>query len=82
MVHAGEVKEKNRVLFRIADLMIEGMTVGLINLQSCLQDLTIELEVDIVDEEVIIEGGQSIPIARGKWKDVNKAYLDYYRGVQ
>lgn len=36
----------------------------------------------ITKKEVIIEGGQSIPIARGKWKDVNKAYLDYYRGVQ
>lgn len=36
----------------------------------------------ITKKEVIIEGGQSIPIARGKWKDVNKAYLEYYRGVQ
>ena len=36
----------------------------------------------ITKKEGIIEGGQSIPIARGKWKDVNKAYLDYYRGVQ
>lgn len=35
----------------------------------------------ISKKEVILEGNISIPIARGKWEGLNKAYLDYYRGV-
>ena len=35
----------------------------------------------ISKKEVILEGNLSIPIARGKWEGLNKAYLNFYRGV-
>ena len=35
----------------------------------------------ISKKEVIVEGNISIPIARGKWEGLNKAYLNFYRGV-
>ena len=35
----------------------------------------------ISKREVILEDGLNVPIARGKWEALNKAYLDFYRGV-
>ena len=35
--------------------------------------------VRITRKEVEMENGQVIPIARGKWEELNRAYLDYYR---
>ena len=35
----------------------------------------------ISKREVILEGNVSIPIARGRWEELNKAYLNFYRGV-
>lgn len=35
----------------------------------------------ISKKEVITEDGKCIPIARGKWESLNKAYLDFYRGI-
>lgn len=32
----------------------------------------------ITKKDVILEGNIKVPIARGKWKEINKAYLDYY----
>ena len=35
----------------------------------------------ISKKDVALENGMMIPIARGKWDGLNKAYLNYYRGV-
>ena len=35
----------------------------------------------ISKKEVIMEGDIRIPIARGKWEELNKAYLSFYRGI-
>ncbi len=34
----------------------------------------------ITRKEVLMDTGQALPIARGRWEAVNQAYLDYYRG--
>lgn len=34
----------------------------------------------ITRKEVEMETGVSLPIARGKWEELNRAYLNYYRG--
>ena len=34
----------------------------------------------ITRKEVVMDTGQALPIARGRWEAVNQAYLDYYRG--
>lgn len=34
----------------------------------------------IAKKEVVMEDGQRLPIARGRWEAVNEAYLRYYRG--
>lgn len=36
----------------------------------------------ITKKEVVMANGQSLPIARGKWDELNQAYLGYYRGRQ
>lgn len=33
-------------------------------------------------KEVLLDTGQSLPVARGRWESLNKAYLDYYRKKQ
>ncbi|BBF42219.1 two-component response regulator [Lachnospiraceae bacterium KM106-2] len=33
----------------------------------------------ITKKELLLDGGERIPIARGKWAEVNQAYLHYYR---
>lgn len=33
----------------------------------------------ITRKEIIVDNGTSIPIARGKWEEVNQAYLKFYR---
>lgn len=33
----------------------------------------------ITRKEVVMEGGKALPIARGKWEEINRAWLDYYR---
>ena len=35
----------------------------------------------ISKKEVTLENDMIVPIARGKWEGLNKAYLNYYRGV-
>lgn len=35
----------------------------------------------ISKKEVMLEGGLKVPIARGKWEGINRAYLNFYRGV-
>ncbi len=34
----------------------------------------------ITKKEAVMENGQRLPIARGKWEALNEAYLRYYRG--
>lgn len=34
----------------------------------------------ITRKEVVMDTGQALPIARGRWEAVNQAYLDFYRG--
>lgn len=34
----------------------------------------------ITKKMIYLDNGIEIPIARGKWEEINKAYLEYYRG--
>ena len=36
----------------------------------------------ITRKEIEMETGERLPIARGRWEALNKAYLEYYRGRQ
>lgn len=33
----------------------------------------------ITKKDIVLDNGSMIPIARGKWEDVNRAFLEYYR---
>lgn len=37
--------------------------------------------VKITKQSVFLEGGEEVPIARGKWAQVNQSYLDFHRKV-
>lgn len=34
----------------------------------------------ITRKEVVMDTGEALPVARGRWEALNKAYLEYYRG--
>lgn len=36
----------------------------------------------ITRKEVLVDSGEALPVARGRWEALNKAYLDYYRRKQ
>lgn len=36
----------------------------------------------IARKEVLMDTGEVLPVARGRWEALNKAYLEYYRGKQ
>lgn len=36
----------------------------------------------ITRKDVLMDNGETLPVARGRWETLNKAYLDYYRRKQ
>jgi len=36
----------------------------------------------ITRKEVLMDTGEALPVARGRWEALNRAYLEYYRGKQ
>lgn len=53
------------------------------NFYRCHRSYLVNLsKIDSISKkEVIMEGNIRIPIARGKWEELNKAYLSFYRGI-
>ena len=81
--------EKHHSLFRMADkTFVSNMGINkyweqLMNKGFCMPHRSFIVNIgkirSISKNNIHLDGGLEVPIARGKWADVNQSYLAYYR---
>lgn len=71
-------KERVQVRERISDL-VEKTAGG--NFFSCHRSYHVNMAYvrRITKKDIILDDETAIPIARGKWEDANKAFIEYYK---